>query len=73
MLAARGRTGRVLTRTYGFPGSETDLLRRGLLPAGTLDAVKARVLLTLLLRDGASREAHAGGLRGLLLVVPHLL
>lgn len=56
VLAARGRTGRVLTRTYGFPGSETDLLRRGLLPAGTLDAVKARVLLTLLLRDGAPPE-----------------
>jgi len=56
VLAARGRTGRVLTRTYGFAGSEMDLLRRGLLPAGTLDAVKARVLLSLLLRDGASRE-----------------
>lgn len=54
VLAARGRTGRVLTRTYAFPGSETDLLRHGLLPAGTLDAVKARVLLTLLLRDGAT-------------------
>lgn len=63
VLAARGRTGRVLTRTYGFPGSEMDLLRRGLLPAGTLDAVKARVLLSLLLREGASparmREAFA--------------
>lgn len=63
VLAARGRAGRVLTRTYGFPGSETDLLRRGLVPAGTLDAVKARILLALLLcgraTPGAIREAFA--------------
>jgi L-asparaginase len=61
VLAARGRTGRVLTATYGFPGSETDLLRRGLLPAGILDAVKARILLALLLRASAPRDeiSHA--------------
>lgn len=59
VLAARGRTGRVLTRTYGFPGSETHLLGSGLVPAGTLDAGKARILLALLLRDGASRDEIA--------------
>jgi L-asparaginase len=59
VLAARGRTGRVLTRTYGFPGSEIDLLRRGLIPAGLLDAVKARILLALLLRSGATRDEIA--------------
>lgn len=57
VLAARGRNGRVLTGTYAFPGSEVDLLARGLVPAGTLDAVKARVLLALLLRAGTSGEA----------------
>jgi L-asparaginase len=46
----------VLTRTYSFPGSETDLLGRGLIPAGLLDGLKARILLSLLLRLGASRE-----------------
>ncbi len=56
VLAARAGAGRVLTRTYGFPGSERDLLGRGLLPAGLLDAVKARILLALLVRGGADRE-----------------
>jgi L-asparaginase len=54
VLAARARSGRVLTHTYGFPGSETDLLRRGLIPSGTLDAVKSRILLSLLLRCAAT-------------------
>jgi L-asparaginase len=60
VLAARGRNGRVLTSTYAFPGSEVDLIERGLVPAGTLDAVKARILLALLLRTGASREDVSG-------------
>jgi L-asparaginase len=33
-----------------------DLLGRGLIPAGPLDGLKARILLYLLLRSGASRE-----------------
>lgn len=52
IFASRTRGGRVLSRTYGRPGSEIDLLRRGLWGAGDLDALKARLALLLLLMAG---------------------
>lgn len=59
VLATRTRGGEVLGQTYGFPGSETDLLSRGLASAGPLVSFKARLLLSLLLRSGASKDAVA--------------
>lgn len=44
--------GRVLSRTYGQLGGEIDLARRGLIGAGDLDSLKARLLLILLIMAG---------------------
>lgn len=56
VLATRTGSGPVLRQTYGFPGSESDLLARGLISASTLDPVKARILLQLLLMSSADRD-----------------
>ena len=56
VLCTRVRGGRVFTQTYGFAGSEMDLLAKGVTPCGHLSASKARLLLSLLLASGASPQ-----------------
>jgi L-asparaginase len=63
VLASRTGAGPVLTATYGFPGSERDLVARGLIPAGYLDPLKARILLRHLLVTGADRSAISSAFR----------
>ncbi len=56
IFASRTRGGRVLTHTYGQVGAEIDLIRRGLIPAGDLDAIKARLLLAFLILAGQTEQ-----------------
>ena len=56
VFASRTGGGEVLRATYGFSGSERDMLTHGLISAGFLDGPKARVLLSLLLSHGLERD-----------------
>jgi len=62
VLATRVSRGPVLSNTYAFEGSESDLLSRGLISAGFLCASKARVLLSMALGAGL----QADGIRAML-------
>jgi L-asparaginase len=60
VLASRAMTGPVFTETYGYPGGEIDLLARGLVPAGYLSGLKARLLLGVALRKGGGTAEASG-------------
>ncbi len=56
VLASRTRAGTVPIQTYGFQGSEMDLLARGLVPSKYIDACKARLYLMISMMSGQSNK-----------------
>ncbi len=59
VLASRVASGPVFQKTYGFPGSEMDLIRRGAIPSSYLSGSKACLLLRLMIANGLSGRSLA--------------
>lgn len=57
VFCTRTRGFETLRATYGYAGGEIDLIQRGLIAAGSLDGLKARFALAILLSQGAGQEA----------------
>lgn len=56
VLCTRTGSGPSLAETYSYPGSEKDLLAKGLIRGGFLHPYKARILLYLLMCSGAGDD-----------------
>lgn len=59
VFASRTGAGPTGRNSYGFAGSEQDLIARGAIPAGWLTPLKARLLLWALVREKSSRNRIA--------------
>ena len=55
----------MLRQTYDFKGSEIDLLARGLISAGWLDGLKARLLAYAAVNGGCRRRGNPRGIQRL--------
>lgn len=56
VFASRTGAGETLSHSYGYAGGEIDLIARGLIPAGPLDARRARVALAIMLSNAATMQ-----------------
>lgn len=56
VMTSRTLSGPALVETYGAIGAEVDLQQRGVLMGGYLSSLKARLLLSVLLANGATPE-----------------
>ena len=59
VLTSRTNAGEGLRNTYAYPGSETDLIAHGLIPAVSIGTAHAAVLLRLLLMAGIEGDTLA--------------
>jgi L-asparaginase len=65
VFASRTGAGETLTKSYGYAGGEIDLIARGLIGSGPLDARRARIALAILLSNGARQQDIAAFFSGL--------
>ena len=76
VFTSRTNAGEGLRKTYAYPGSESDLISHGLVPAVSVGTSHATVLLRLLLMAGIGRDAlpwcfeQASNPRGLVTLPP---